>query len=96
MTDSVALARALLKCDGDVAAGLAVFERDHAPQKQKLIAASEQSYNWYERMADWMDQLSPEDFVYQFMTRTGRVDDERLRTEFPDLMRRLGKGQEAA
>jgi len=96
MTDSIALAKALLNCDGDVVAGLAAFEREHAPQKHKLIAASEQSYNWYERMADWMDQLSPEDFVYQFMTRTGRLDDERLRAEFPDLMRRLGKGRELA
>lgn len=96
MTDSIALAKALLNCDGDAAAGLVAFERDHAPQKQKLIAASEQSYNWYERMADWMDQLSPEDFVYQFMTRTGRIDNERLQAEFPDLMRRLGKGRELA
>ena len=91
MTDSIALARALLDCEGDVARGLAAFERDHAPQKGKLTAASEQSYNWYERMADRMDRLTPEDFVYDYMTRTGRVDDERLRTEFPELMRRLGK-----
>ncbi|HSV68686.1 MAG TPA: FAD-dependent monooxygenase [Methylibium sp.] len=96
MTDSIALARALLGCAGDVAAGLAAFERDHGPQKHKLIAASELSYNWYERMAEWMDALTAEEFVYQFMTRTGRVDDERLRAEFPDLMRRLGRGGAAA
>lgn len=89
MTDSIALARALLTCEGDVGAGLAAFERDHSPQKQKLISASEQSCLWYERMAEWMDTLSPTEFVYQYMTRTGRVNDDRLRAEFPDLMRKL-------
>ena len=42
-------------------------------------------------MAEWMDTLTPEDFVYQFMTRTGRVNDERLRVEYPELMQRLGR-----
>ena len=37
-----------------------------------------------------MDTYSAEEFVYQFMTRTGRVDDDRLRREYPELMGRLG------
>ena len=96
MTDSIALARALLECEGDVARGLAAYERDHAPQKRKLIDASQQSYNWYERMADRMDRFTPEAFVYDYMTRTGRVDDERLRREFPELMRRINRDRAAA
>lgn len=95
MNDSIALARALLECEGRVSEGLARFQETHAPQKQKLIAASEASYTWYEHMAEWMDTLTPEDFVYQFMTRTGRVNDERLRAEFPDLVERLGRGSAA-
>lgn len=91
MNDSIALAKALLACDGDVAAGLAAYERNHKPSKQKLISASERSYLWYEDMAQWMDNYSPEEFVYRFMTRTGRVDDARLRREYPDLMERLGR-----
>jgi 2-polyprenyl-6-methoxyphenol hydroxylase-like FAD-dependent oxidoreductase len=91
MNDSIALAKALLACDGDALAGLAAYERNHRPSKQKLISASERSYLWYERMAQWMDNYSPEEFVYQFMTRTGRVDDDRLRREYPELMVRLGK-----
>lgn len=89
MNDSIALAQALLQCNGDSTAGLAAFQKNHGPQKQKLISASERSFMWYERIGEWMDRLTPEEFVYQFMTRTGRVDDERLRSEFPDLMRRL-------
>ncbi|MBC8982391.1 FAD-dependent monooxygenase [Pseudomonas lurida] len=90
MNDSIALANALLGCEGDALAGLAAYERSHRPSKQKLIRASERSYLWYEQMAQWMDDYSPEEFVYQFMIRTGRVDDSRLRREFPDLMARLG------
>jgi 2-polyprenyl-6-methoxyphenol hydroxylase-like FAD-dependent oxidoreductase len=89
MNDSIALAQALLACSGAVLAGLEAFEARHRPQKAKLIDASEHSFNWYERMADWMEQYGPEEFVYRFMTRTGRVDDARLRAEFPRLMSRL-------
>jgi 2-polyprenyl-6-methoxyphenol hydroxylase-like FAD-dependent oxidoreductase len=89
MTDAIALARALLACDGDAARGLAAFEADHKPQKDKLIDASERSYMWYEDIAEWMDNCTPEEFVYQFMTRTGRIDDARLRSEFPELVERL-------
>ena len=96
MNDSIALARALLACNGDVAAGLASYEREHKPSKHKLISASERSYLWYEDMAQWMDDYSPEEFVYQFMTRTGRVDDDRLLREYPDLMVRLGKAGNVA
>ncbi|PWU29689.1 monooxygenase [Pseudomonas sp. RW407] len=96
MNDSIALARALLGCGEDALAGLAAYERNHKPSKQKLILASERSYLWYERMAQWMDSYSPEEFVYRFMTRTGRVDDQRLRREYPELMARLGKTGSAA
>jgi 2-polyprenyl-6-methoxyphenol hydroxylase-like FAD-dependent oxidoreductase len=89
MSDSIALAHALLACDGNVLAGLAAFEANHRDQKAKLIDASQQSFKWYERMADWMEQYGPEEFVYRFMIRTGRVDDARLRAEFPQLMSRI-------
>ena len=85
MNDSIALSRALLACDGDVRAGLAAFETQHRAQKAKLIEASERSYNWYERMADWMDECTPEEFVYRFMTRTGRVDERACAPSLPHL-----------
>jgi 2-polyprenyl-6-methoxyphenol hydroxylase-like FAD-dependent oxidoreductase len=96
MTDAIALANALLAHDGDTQAALAAYEHTHRPQKNKLIAASERSYNWYERIGEWMERYTPEEFVYQFMTRTGRVDDKRLREEFPALMERLDTGRVAA
>jgi len=89
MHDAIALAQSLLQFEGDVKQGLAMFEVSHKPQKNKLIHASRKSYMWYEEMAKWMDRYTPEEFVYQFMTRTGRIDDSRLRNEFPELIQRL-------
>ena len=96
MNDAIALANALLVHKDDALAGLEAYENTHRPSKQKLIGASERSYLWYERMGQWMDNYSPEEFVYQFMTRTGRVDDERLRVQYPELMARLGRAGGAA
>ena len=89
MNDSIALANALVDCGGDVLAGLKSYESENRPRKAKLLDASERSFDWYERMADWMEAYSPEEFVYRFMTRTGRVDDSRLRAQFPGLMSRI-------
>jgi len=89
VNDAIGLARALLACGSDVAQGLATFEASHKSQKNKLIDASERSYMWYEDIAQWMESYTPEEFVYQFMTRTGRIDDSRLRSEFPELVERL-------
>lgn len=90
MNDAIALADALLACGGDALAGLAAYQRAHGPNKVKLIAASERSFDWYERMGEWMERYGPEEFVYAFMTRTGRIDDVRLREQFPELMARIG------
>lgn len=90
MTDAIALADALLHCEGNVREGLLAYEINRRPQQKKLIDASERSFDWYERMGEWMDRFTPEQFVFNFMTRTGRVDEERLRREYPSLMSRLG------
>ena len=89
MSDAIALSGALLACDGDVNAGLNAFVGSHRGRKAKLISASERSYTWYEQIANWMDDYTPAEFVYHFMTRTGRINDARLRAEFPKLMRHL-------
>jgi 2-polyprenyl-6-methoxyphenol hydroxylase-like FAD-dependent oxidoreductase len=93
MTDAIALADALASHGADVPAALAAYEAAHRPQKQKLIDASERSYTWYERIGEWMERYGPEEFVYRFMTRTGRVDDRRLREQFPALMARLDRAR---
>jgi 2-polyprenyl-6-methoxyphenol hydroxylase-like FAD-dependent oxidoreductase len=87
MEDSITLWEALQVGDS-VPQALERFERERRPAKQKLLQAARSSYLWYERFAEKMDALAPLDFSYDFMTRTGRMDDARLRRQHPQFMRR--------
>ncbi|MGQ0698370.1 MAG: FAD-dependent monooxygenase [Panacagrimonas sp.] len=88
MEDAVDLAEALRACEGRVPAALKTFERVRKPMKQKLVDAAEKSFTWYEGVGAKLDALGPEDFVFDFMTRTGRISESRLRGEFPRFMAR--------
>jgi 2-polyprenyl-6-methoxyphenol hydroxylase-like FAD-dependent oxidoreductase len=87
MEDSIALWEALNASD-TVPRALEGFERERRPAKQKLLKAARASYLWYEGFAGKMEAMAPMDFVYDFMTRTGRMDDARLRRQHPQFMRR--------
>lgn len=96
MEDSVDLATALAAPgDADVATRIANFVEKRGPQKAKLIGASERSYTWYERVGEWLDAYTPAEFIYAFMTRTGRVDDARLAKDFPELFAKIGSHADA-
>ena len=91
MEDAIALADALTS---PPAAGEAIptpierlqrFALVRGPEKEKLLGASRKSYTWYEHMGQWMQQYSPHEFVYAFMTRTGRMSDLRLAQQYPSL-----------
>ena len=86
MEDAIALARALNGSPDDIPRALEAYVAERQPQKQKLIGASEASFNWYENIREWMDKYGPQEFVLRFMTRTGRVDIERLREQYPALI----------
>ena len=87
MEDSIALCEAL-KASPTVPQARARFERERRPVKQKLLEAARASYLWYERFAEKMEALAPLEFAYDFMTRTGRMNDTRLREQHPQFMRR--------
>jgi 2-polyprenyl-6-methoxyphenol hydroxylase-like FAD-dependent oxidoreductase len=86
--DAIALDRALGEAGDDVPALLAAFERERRPVVDKLVAAANSSSYWYERMADKM-ALDPVELAYDYMTRSGRVDDARLREMAPRFMREV-------
>jgi 2-polyprenyl-6-methoxyphenol hydroxylase-like FAD-dependent oxidoreductase len=89
MEDSIALAGAIVRNGSDILAALEDYVSVRAPAKAKLIVASEASCNWYERMREWMDAFTPHEFVYRYMMRTGRVDNARLKDQYPDLAAEL-------
>ncbi|WP_432260662.1 FAD-dependent monooxygenase [Cupriavidus sp. TMH.W2] len=89
MEDAIALADAIVAAPDDVPAALRRYDTVRRPEKAKLIRASEASYNWYERIREWMDLPTPHEFVFRFMTRTGRVDLNRLKEQYPKLLAEL-------
>lgn len=91
MDDALALKGALEECD-DLSKALSRFSESRRPTKQKLQSAAEKSFGWYEDMASKLE-LSPLAFAYDYMTRTGRVDDERLELIAPDFMAAVRKSR---
>jgi len=83
--DAIALDRALGEAGGDVRRLLDGFECDRRPVVEKLVSAATASSFWYERMADKM-ALEPIDLAYDYMTRSGRMSDERLAEIAPGFM----------
>ncbi len=83
--DAIFLARAFEAAGEDVRGALETFERTRRPIVEKLVAAANQSSYWYERMSDKMS-LEPWQIAYDYMRRSGRMTDERLREEAPRFM----------
>jgi 2-polyprenyl-6-methoxyphenol hydroxylase-like FAD-dependent oxidoreductase len=82
MEDAIALNRALAEHEDDVAAALSAFEAARRPIVEKIVNGANGSAVWYENFADHM-ALSPVDFAVSYITRSGRIDMERLRKLSP-------------
>jgi 2-polyprenyl-6-methoxyphenol hydroxylase-like FAD-dependent oxidoreductase len=84
--DAIALAKAL-DAEADISAALVRYETERKPIVKKLVTAARTSADWYEEFPEHMkrDLL---DFVYGYITRSGRIDDARLRTMSPLFMAR--------
>lgn len=85
LEDAIALWRAILEFPNDVHEALRAFETARRPVVEKLLAAAAGSYGWYEEIARHM-RLDPLDLAYEYMTRSGRVDEARLRRIAPRFM----------
>ena len=84
--DAIALERAFAAAGGDVSSALAIFERERRPIVEKIIAAANASSYWYERFPEKMRRFKPWELAYDYMTRSGRMTDERLRELSPNFM----------
>jgi len=89
MEDAIALDKALA-AQRDVPEVLAAYEAARRPILEKLVAGANGSAQWYEHFAEHM-RLKPVDFAMSYITRSGRIDFERLRKLSPQFAARYEK-----
>ncbi len=87
--DAIALDRALGEAGEDTEKALGIFERSRRPVVEKLHAAANQSSYWYEKFPDKMARFDALGLAYDYMTRSGRLDEERLAKMAPEFMRKV-------
>jgi len=85
MEDAIALDRALAAHDDAATPALAAYEAGRRPVVEKLVRAANASGAWYEHFAAHM-RLAPLDFAMSYITRSGRIDRERLRQVSPHFV----------
>jgi 2-polyprenyl-6-methoxyphenol hydroxylase-like FAD-dependent oxidoreductase len=84
--DAMALTKAL-EAERDISAALVRYQTERQPIVKKLVTAARTSADWYERFPEHM-KLDLMDFAYSYITRSGRIDDARLRAMSPAFMAR--------
>jgi 2-polyprenyl-6-methoxyphenol hydroxylase-like FAD-dependent oxidoreductase len=84
--DAIALVKAL-EAEPDIPTALARYEIERKPIVNKLVTAARTSAEWYEKFPEHM-KLDLMDFAYSYITRSGRIDDARLRAMSPRFMAR--------
>jgi 2-polyprenyl-6-methoxyphenol hydroxylase-like FAD-dependent oxidoreductase len=84
--DAIALTKAL-EAETDILAALARYQAERKPIVKKLVTAARTSAYWYEHFPEHM-KLDLMDFAYGYITRSGRIDDARLRAMSPAFMAR--------
>jgi 2-polyprenyl-6-methoxyphenol hydroxylase-like FAD-dependent oxidoreductase len=87
MEDAISLDKALAAHREDLDAALAAYEAARRPILEKLVAGANGSATWYEHFAGHM-QLAPLDFAMSYVTRSGRLDLDRLRKLSPGFVSR--------
>ena len=85
--DAIGLARAFAEVS-DPDAALPLFERTRRPRVEQYQQAAIDSLRWFENMADYA-HLDPLPFALEAMTRSKRVDFEKLKQRDPDFAARV-------
>jgi 2-polyprenyl-6-methoxyphenol hydroxylase-like FAD-dependent oxidoreductase len=84
--DAIALVKAL-EAERDLPAALARYQAARQPAVKKLVGAARASAAWYEKFPEHM-KLGLMDFALSYITRSGRIDEKRLRAMSPAFMAR--------
>ncbi len=87
LEDAIALDAALARHPGAIGDALADYEATRRPIVEKLVVAANASGEWYEHFAEHM-RLAPIDFAMSYLTRSGRIDLDRMRALSPGFVTR--------
>lgn len=87
MDDAHALFEALRDGNCDIQTALPMFEARRRPVRDLFTEATIKSYTWYENIREEM-AADPLTFTYRFLARTGRVNDQRMKSMVPDFFAR--------
>jgi anthraniloyl-CoA monooxygenase len=82
MQDALALAQAI-SAEPTLDDALERYEAVRRPQVERIQEAARPSLSWWEHFGSYAASLSPPQFAYHFLTRSGRVDHRRLREDDP-------------
>lgn len=85
MEDAIALVKALRK-ESLLTEALEAYQEARQPIARKIVEAANTSAKWYETFSSKMEML-PLDLGFDYITRSGRVDLERLRSLSPNFMK---------
>lgn len=85
LEDAIALSEAFQVVGEEVENALQCFTKKRKPTSEQLQKVAENSLLWYENFRDLMP-LTSLDFAYHYMTRGGRVDQEKLRKKAPQFV----------
>jgi 2-polyprenyl-6-methoxyphenol hydroxylase-like FAD-dependent oxidoreductase len=84
--DAIALTKAL-ESERAIGDALGRYQSERQPIVKKLVTAARTSADWYATFPEHM-KLDLIDFAYSYITRSGRIDDARLRAMAPSFMAR--------
>jgi 2-polyprenyl-6-methoxyphenol hydroxylase-like FAD-dependent oxidoreductase len=84
LEDAIALVKALKK-SSKLETALEDFQQQRQPIARKIVDAANTSAGWYDNFREKM-QLPPLEFAFDYLTRSGRIDMERLRSLSPQFI----------
>ncbi|MEC7257824.1 MAG: benzoate-CoA ligase family protein, partial [Pseudomonadota bacterium] len=79
---------------GDIATALPAYQAARQPIARKIVNAANTSCQWYEDFASKMAK-PPLDFAFDYVTRSGRIDMDRLRKLSPQFIGQYEAAQAA-
>ncbi len=88
LEDVIALVKALEKTGFDISRAFPKYQSQRQAVLGKLTDAALKSAQWYEHFAEHMN-LSPWEFAYSYITRSGRISSDKLRKSSPKFASEL-------